>query len=107
MSPHRVVLSRRADEDVAQAIDYYLAVVGADAALRFVDALETAQSLLVTHPSIGSARFAVETGIDELRELTLSRHPYTLVYTDDPDAVRIHRVLHTSRDIPAALTAGR
>jgi toxin ParE1/3/4 len=76
-------------------------------ALGFVAALEGARTHLSAHPGIGSARFAVVTGIGELRDFPLDRYPYVFLYTDDLDAVRIHRVLHTSRDIPAALAEHR
>lgn len=56
-----------------------------------------------TRPScwIGSPRIAVETGIPELRGLTLQHLPYVLFFSEDSDAMRIHRLLRTSRDIPA------
>lgn len=82
-----------------------IVAVGADeAALELVDALEAVRDLIAEHPSIGSPRFAIETGIAELRALPLQSFPYVALYTDDADAVRIHRVLHTSRDIPAELS---
>jgi toxin ParE1/3/4 len=103
VSLRRVVTTIRADDDVDQALDYYLTTATREVALGFVDALEDAKNLLATHPALGSARFAVTTGMGEIRDLPLSRYPYTLIYTDDPDAVRIHRVLHTKRDIHATL----
>lgn len=103
MTRRRVVTSKRADDDIAHAVAYYVQAGTADAALGFIDALENASDLLVEHPSIGSPRFGVEVGIAELRGLALQRYPYIAFYTVDADAVRIHRVLHTSRDIPAQL----
>lgn len=103
MTHRRVVTTRRADEDIHNAVAYYLEVAARDSALHFIDELENAKDLLAEHPSIGSARFAVETAISELRGLALSRFPYVVFYTEDPDAIRVHRVLHTSRDIPAEL----
>lgn len=102
MTRGRVVTTRRADEDVEDAVSFYLAEGHDDAAYAFVDALENAHRLLSEHPSIGSPRVAVETGIPELRGLTLHHFPYVLLYSEDRDVVRIHRLLHTSRDIPAA-----
>jgi len=99
----RVVTTRRADQDIDDAITYYLDAGARDTALGFVDALEKAKDLLEEHPSIGSPRFATEVGIPDLRGLPLQRFPFVAFYTDDPDAVRVHRVLHTSRDIPAEL----
>ncbi|MHB1234407.1 MAG: type II toxin-antitoxin system RelE/ParE family toxin [Microbacteriaceae bacterium] len=103
MTPRRVVTTRRADEDIDSAIAYYVDSGARDAALGFIDALENAKALLGEHSSIGSPRFAIETSISELRGLSLQRFPYIIVYTDDSDAIRVHRVLHTSRDIPAEL----
>lgn len=100
----RVITTRRADQDIDSAIDYYLRDGAPDAAVGFVDALQDAMSLLGEHPSIGSPGFATETGIAELRSLALKRFPYVVFYTNDPDAVRVHRVLHSSRDIPAELS---
>lgn len=104
MTRRRVGTTRRADEDIDNALAHYLEDA-ADAALRFVDALTKARELLAEHPSIGSPRFAIETGISELRGLSLQSFPYVAFYTDDPDGVRIHRFLHTSRDIPVELSA--
>ena len=100
MTHRRVVTTRRADEDIENAVAYYLADGAEDAAFGLVDALEEVRNLVAQHPSIGSPRFALDTGIDEFRALSLQSFPYVAQYTDAPDAVRIHRVLHTSRDIP-------
>ncbi|NYF30328.1 plasmid stabilization system protein ParE [Microbacterium sp. JAI119] len=43
------------------------------------------------------------TEIPEIRAFPLRSHPYLIIYTHDPDAVRVHRVLHTRRDIAAVL----
>ena len=104
MTRRRVVTTRRADEDIDDAVTYYLSEGAADVALRFVESLEEVRDLVAEHPSIGSPRFAIDTGIAELRAISLPSFPYVAIYTDEPDAVRIHRVLHTSRDIPAELS---
>ncbi len=99
----RVVTTLRADDDIAAAVDYYLNEGAPDAALAFVDELEIASNVIAQHPSIGSPRFAVVTGIAQLRSVGLQRFPYLVFYTDDADAVRVHRVLHTSRDVPTEI----
>lgn len=104
MTLRGVVTTRRADQDIDSAVDYYLEDGAPAAAMGFVDALQDAMSLLREHPSIGSPRFAIETGIPELRGLALKRFPYVVLYTDDSDVLRVHRVLHMSRDIPAELS---
>lgn len=103
MTARRVVSTRRADEDIAQALDADLGADAREAASELIRALRDARDLLSVHPPLGSARHAAETGILELRSLALRRFPFILFYTDDADAVRIHRVLHTSRDLPAEL----
>lgn len=97
----RVVTTRRADEDVDLAVEYHLLAGEHAAAEALVDALAAALELLARHPSIGSARWEALIGIPDLRTLPLRHQPYALIYTDDPDAVHIHRFLHTSRDISA------
>ena len=99
----RVVTTRREDEDIDDAIAHYAEAAASDAAGRFVDELERTTNLLAEHPSIGSPRLAIETNIPQLRSLPVRQFPYLLVYTDDPDAVRVHRVVHTSRDVLAEL----
>lgn len=101
MSPRRVVTTRRADEDIEAALGHYLSQAATNAALAFVDALEDAKVLIGEHPQLGSTRLASEMDIPEMRTLALRRFPYLAFYTDDADAVRIHRVLHTARDIPS------
>lgn len=101
MSSRRVITTRRADEDIEAAVDHYLDEDAADAASAFVDALEDAKLLISEFPQLSSARLASETGIAEMRTIALRRLPDLACYTDDADAVRIHRVLHTARDIPA------
>jgi toxin ParE1/3/4 len=101
VSPHRVVTTRRADEDIERAVAYYLHVGSQRSADDFVDALEACVRLIAAHPSIGSPRFAIETGIAEIRTIAPQRFPYLVFYSEDDDAIRVHRVLHTSRDLPA------
>ncbi|MGM7669707.1 type II toxin-antitoxin system RelE/ParE family toxin [Microbacterium sp. A93] len=106
MSARRVVTTRRADEDIAAAIEHYLGQGAPTAALAFVDALEDAKVLMGEHPQLESTRLAAEVDIPELRTMALRRFPYLTLYTDDGDAVRVHRVLHTARDIPSGLFDG-
>lgn len=106
MSVRRVVTTASADDDIVGAIDYYVISGANEAASGFIDALEDAKDLIAEFPSIGSSRFALETEIPELRDVAVKRFPFVIFYTDDADAVRIHRVLHTSRDIPTGLFGG-
>ncbi|MBS0022736.1 type II toxin-antitoxin system RelE/ParE family toxin [Microbacterium paraoxydans] len=104
MTPRRVVTTTRADEDVDGAVTRYLGEAGPTIALAFIDDLQHAVSRIAAYPSLGSARFELLTEIPDLRAFPLRKHPYLVIYTDDADAVRVHRVLHTKRDIAAVLT---
>ncbi|NWN89870.1 MAG: type II toxin-antitoxin system RelE/ParE family toxin [Micrococcaceae bacterium] len=104
MSPRRVITTRQADADIKEAVDHYQDQGAPEAALGFVDNLEDTIALLSEHPNLGSTRFAVETNIPEMRALTLQRFPYIAFYTENADTIRIHRVLHTARDIPSRLS---
>ncbi|WP_256999404.1 type II toxin-antitoxin system RelE/ParE family toxin [Microbacterium sp. SZ1] len=68
--------------------------------------LQELSGRIAQFPSIGSPRFAVETGIEELRDLALRRFPYVVFYGEDSDVMRILRVRHHSHDIPAELRGG-
>lgn len=107
MTRRQVVTTGRADEDVENAIDHYLGEGAEDAALGFIDALADARDLLAEHPHIGSARLTAEIGLPELRTFALPRYPYIVFTAEEAGIVRIVRVLHTSRDIPAELLGER
>jgi toxin ParE1/3/4 len=103
VTTRRVVTTAQADIDIEDAVDHLLTVADATIADGFIDALQATTTVIADFPAIGSARFAVETGIPDLRDIAIVRHPYLVMYSDDADAVRIHRVLHTSRDIISVL----
>jgi toxin ParE1/3/4 len=65
-------------------------------ALSFVEELEARCADLVTYPEVGRARPELAPG---LRSKPHGR--YLIFYTPAPDAVRIERVLHGSRDVEA------
>ena len=98
-------LRAAAERDVADALSYYCDEAGADTALDFVDALETAITNLCDHPLSGSLRFAFELEIPNLRSWPLQRFPSLLFYVPDDNRIDIWRVLHARRDIPAFLSA--
>lgn len=99
----RVVTTRQADLDIDEAVDYYLAQGAFDAATRFVDRLDATKSVLAEHPSLGSSKYADDARIPNLQSITMPNFPYLVLYTDEPDAIRIHRVVNTNRDIFAVL----
>lgn len=103
MTARIVVTTHRADEDIEAVLDGYATCGSESAALAFIDALDDAQKLIAEFPQVGSTRLAAEVDMPHVRTLALRRFPDLVFYTDDTDSVRIHRVLHTSRDIPASL----
>ncbi|WP_061016551.1 type II toxin-antitoxin system RelE/ParE family toxin, partial [Microbacterium sp. CCH5-D1] len=89
--------------EIGGAVTHYLSEAGPHVAIAFIDDLQHAMGRLAAHPSLESARFEPVTEIPEIRAFPLRSHPYLIIYTHDPDAVRVHRVLHTRRDIAAVL----
>jgi toxin ParE1/3/4 len=63
----RVIPRARADQDVHDAIDYYLGEGAEQAALKFIDALEQTLERIGRHPATGSPRCAHELDLPGLR----------------------------------------
>lgn len=103
MAARSVQLRERAATDIEHAADYYRSEAGADAALRFIDAIERAVGQIARSPNSGSLRFAYELEIPDLRVRPIARFPYLIFYVTDEDVVDVWRVLHTKRDIPSAI----
>jgi toxin ParE1/3/4 len=97
------ILRERADQDVQEAIDYYLGEGAEQAASGFVDALEQALRHIELHPAAGSPRYAHELDLPGLRCWQLKAYPYLVFYVESDNHVDVWRVLHASRDIPAWL----
>lgn len=89
----------RADADVDEAIDHYLAG-SADVALGFVDALEVAYRAIRRTPSIGPPRNAHALNLPGLRFWPCRRYSYLIFYVEYADRIEAWRVLHASRDLP-------
>jgi toxin ParE1/3/4 len=100
MKPKPVVLRRRAQQDVEEAVDYYRTESGAALAARFVGALETTTRAIARHPAAGSPRYAHELNLPGLRIRLLRRLPYLVFYVEKADHIDLWRVLHAKRDIP-------
>lgn len=100
MSHKRAILRARADGDVQEAIDFYLAEAAQEAALKFVDALEQALQQIEHHPAAGSTRYAHELDLPGLRCWQLKGYPHLVFYVERDEHVDVWRVLHESRDIP-------
>lgn len=95
-----VVPRARANLDIEEAVQHYLADAGASVALAFVDQLERAVSHLARNPATGSPRYAHELNLPGLRHWPLKDYPYLIFYIEQDRHIEIWRVLHAQRDIP-------
>ena len=101
--PKPVRLRRVAAEDIDAAVDHYLNEAGHEVAGRFIDAVERAMSHVGRHPHNGSLRFSYDLDIPELRTWPVGRFPYLVFYIESASEIDVWRVLHTRRDLAAAL----
>ena len=101
-----VQLRRLASDDIEGALEHYLATAGRDVAERFIDAVERCLKHVARHPNSGSLRFAYELDLPDLRSYPIARFPYVVFYVEHDSRIDVWRVLHTRRDIPAALVEG-
>ncbi|WP_046899403.1 type II toxin-antitoxin system RelE/ParE family toxin [Gluconobacter oxydans] len=99
-----VVLRRRAEQDVEEAVDYYAAEAGEVVALGLVQALQDAYSFIAAWPDTGSLRYAYELALPGLRLHRIKKYPFIVFYLHRADHVDVWRVLHTRRDLPAWMT---
>jgi toxin ParE1/3/4 len=95
-----------ANQDIEDAISYYLSEEAEQAALGFIDALERAYKHISRYPESGSSRYAHELDLPGLRAWTLKRYPYLVFYIERDDHIDVWRVLHGMRDIPAWMQDG-
>lgn len=101
MKSKAVIPRELANQDIEEAIAYYLSEAAEQAALGFIDALEQAYAHIGRHPGTGSSRYAHELNLPDLRVWSLARYPYLVFYVEQPDHIDVWRVLHSQRDIPA------
>ncbi len=104
MKPRPLILRAQAEQDIEQAVSYYLAEGAEQAALAFVDALENTFKHIARRPAVGSPRYAVELDLPGLRTWQVSRFPYLVFYRELDSQLDVWRVLHAQRDIPALMT---
>jgi plasmid stabilization system protein ParE len=96
----KVVFEPGARQDLLDAIDWYLHEAGTRQAERFEAEMFRCLELLVALPAIGTrARHNV-------RKVGLRRFPYSIVYRDEPELIRIIAVAHHRRE-PAYRTKRR
>lgn len=103
MSTKPVVLRERAQRDVAEAVEHYLAEASSPVAVTFVDALEAAFHRIGAHLASGSLRYARELDLPGLRSWLVTGFPYLVFYVESAADIDVWRVLHAARDIPAWL----
>lgn len=96
-----VVPREQANQDIEDAIAYYLEAASSAVALGFIDALERAYTQIARYPGTGSPRYGHELDLLGLRAWVLGSYPYLVFYVERPDHIDIWRVLHGQRDIPA------
>ncbi|MNO83432.1 Plasmid stabilization system protein [compost metagenome] len=101
MKAKPVIPRALANQDIEEALAYYLSEAGEQVALGFVDALERAYSHIARHPAAGTTRYAHELDLPGLRCWGLKRYPQVVFYIERDDHVDVWRVLHGQRDIPA------
>lgn len=100
MKPKRVSPRELANQDVDEAIAFYLSEGADQAAFGFIDALEGAYAHIARHPTTGSARYGHELDLAGLRSWPLARFPYLVFYVERADHIDVWRVLHAERNIP-------
>ena len=100
MTAKPVVPRELANQDIDDAIAYYLGEGAEQAAFGFIDALEQAYAQIACHPASGSPRYAHELNLPGLRFWPLARYPYLVFYVERPQHIDVWRVLHSQRDIP-------
>jgi toxin ParE1/3/4 len=96
-----VVPRELANQDIDDAIAYYLSEGAAQVALDFIDALEQAFAHIARHPATGSPRYAHELSLPGLRFWALTHYPFLVFYVERAEQVDVWRVLHGQRDIAA------
>ena len=101
MSGKPVVLRKRAQRDVEEAIEHYLAATGPAVALAFIDAVEDTRRRIGEQPATGSPRHAHELDIPGLRFRPVERFPYLVFHVEREAELDVWRVLHGAREIPA------
>ena len=97
-----VVVQRRAEQDLFEAIDHYAADTTATVD-RFLAAVDRVMATIGRSPQLGSSSFAELLDIDGLRFQPLKGFPYAAFYVFDDERVLVIRVLHHARDVASLL----
>lgn len=103
MNQKPVVRRRRADDDIEDALTYYLNEAGTELVADFVGLLEEALKRISRQPGIGSPRYGHVVQISELRSWPIKSFPYLIFYVEKEHHIELARVLHSCRDLPSWL----
>lgn len=93
---NRYELSSEADQDVSAIYDYTVEKFGVTQAVQYLQDIDDMLMQLVAHPALGVDRPEIRSGV---RSKTC--HHHVIFYRVLDDCVRVVRVLHESRDVPA------
>lgn len=93
----------KADNDLDDHINY-IAQDNFNAALRFLEAVESTYTKIGEFPAIGSPRYTHLHLLENVRVWAIKGFENHLIfYIERQDYIDIIRVLHSARDIPALL----
>jgi toxin ParE1/3/4 len=95
-----IIRRARAEQDVLEVVRHYVEQEAPQAALDFIDELETALTHIQRNPGTGSPRYAHSLKLPGLRFWSCHRFPYMVFYFEQADCIDVWRVLHGKRDIP-------
>jgi len=95
----------RAVTDIDESVDYYVGEAGFDVALRFLDAVEGAFSLLRRHPEAGAIARYERVELEGIRRWPVREFDAHLVfYRLVDDRIEVVRVLHGAQDLEQILS---
>jgi toxin ParE1/3/4 len=97
------VRTRRASQDIEEAIAYYLSEADAHVAEGWLDEFDAACQHIAHFPGTGSPRYAKRSAVKGLHFWLLNRFPHSVFYIECSEYIEIIRVLHQSSDIPQHL----
>lgn len=103
MHAKRIIPRELAEQDINDALTYYLDEGSSQAALGFINALEQAYHHISHNPASGSPRYAHELNLPDIRHWSLADYPYIVFYVEQHQRIDVWRVLHNQRDIPEFL----
>lgn len=103
MTAVRVLLTARARDQIAEAVDRLREEAGEAIAAGLVAELRGTLDRLAAFPAAGSPRLSHELGVPDLRHISLRRFPYLVVYRQLADAPLVVLFPHTRQDYAADL----